>query len=184
MIEKFYSEDAVDRWCAENLTLPPTGRWVDVGCAHPIQYSNTAFLRARGWHGIAIDGTPEYAPEWENVQTAVFINAVVANQERVRFINEKHNALVSRIHSEGQEVSAVPLSLIIGRDQVDFMSVDIEGAEYDVLSTYLAECIPPKVLVVEFNSAHLGRDPRIFNLCIGEGMKLVHITSPNAVFIS
>jgi hypothetical protein len=112
----------------------------------------------------------------------VFINAVVSNQERVSFLNEKTNALVSRIHPEGQEVSAVPLRLLIGPDQIDFMSIDIEGEEAEVLSWYFAECLPPSILVCEFNSCHKGRDPRVFNLAAIHRMQLVHITDSNAVF--
>jgi FkbM family methyltransferase len=184
MPEQFYSEDGVDRWIAENLHLPTTGKYVDVGCAHPFQYSNTAFLRARGWHGIAIDGTPEYRPEWKDVQGATFINAVISDQEWVHFLNEKTNALVSRIHPEGEVVNAVPLQLLIGGDQVDFMSIDIEGAEADVLKQYFQGVPCPKILVCEFNSAHKGRDPRVFNILIGAGMTLVHLTDSNAVFTS
>lgn len=184
MIEQFYSEDGVDRWISENLTLPEVGRYCDVGCAHPLRYSNTAFLRARGWTGVAIDGTPEYAPEWKGVAGATFINAVVSNQERVNFLNEKTNALVSRVHPEGEAVVAVPLHLIVGKDQLDFLSIDIESEEADVLKQYLAECPPPKILVCEFNSCHKGRDHRVFNIAIREGMTLVHLTDSNAVFIS
>lgn len=184
MSEKFYSEDGVDRWISENLHLPEVGKYVDVGCAHPLRYSNTAFLRARGWSGIAIDGTPEYAPEWKGVSGATFINAVVSNLERVNFLNEKTNALVSRVHPQGESVVAVPLHLIVGRDQLDFLSIDVEGHEFDVLRQYFQECPPPKILVCEYNSGHKGRDPRIFNLALCGGlMRLFHITDSNAVFV-
>lgn len=184
MSEKFYSEDGVDRWISENLHLPEVGKYVDVGCAHPLRYSNTAFLRARGWNGIAIDGTPEYAPEWKGVAGATFINAVVSNLDRVNFLNEKTNALVSRVHPEGESVVAVPLHLIVGRDQLDFLSMDIEGHEAAVLQDYLRECPTPKILVCEFNSAHKGRDPLPINIAIRAGMILAHITDSNAVFTS
>lgn len=185
MVEQFYSDDGVDRWIAENLKLPEVGRYVDVGCAHPLRYSNTAFLRARGWTGIAIDGTPEYAPEWKDVAGATFINAVVSDQERVNFLNEKTNALVSRVHPEGESVVAVPLHLIVGKDQLDFLSMDIEGHEPEVLYAYFRECPPPKILVCEYNSCHKGRDPSVINIALHwDMMTLVHLTDSNAVFIS
>ena len=31
------------------------GRYVDVGCYHPIKYSNTALLHKKGWSGVNID---------------------------------------------------------------------------------------------------------------------------------
>ena len=34
------------------------GTYVDVGCFHPIKYSNTALLHKKGWKGINIDLNP------------------------------------------------------------------------------------------------------------------------------
>jgi hypothetical protein len=184
MSEQFHSEDGVDQWIAENLPLRAEGFYVDVGAAHPLRYSNTAFLRARGWKGIAIDGTPEYAPEWAGVAGTNFINVIVSDAVRVRFINEKTNALVSRIHPEGEDKAAVPLSLLTGNRQLDLLSIDIEGHEFPVLQQYLEDCLPPRILVCEYNSCHLGRDPRVFNLAAHHGMTLRHITDSNAVFTS
>ena len=31
------------------------GKYVDIGCFHPIKYSNTALLNKKGWRGINID---------------------------------------------------------------------------------------------------------------------------------
>ena len=31
------------------------GKYVDIGCYHPIKYSNTALLYKKGWTGINID---------------------------------------------------------------------------------------------------------------------------------
>lgn len=184
MQENFFSEDGVDRWCAENLKIPERGFYVDVGCAHPLRYSNTAWLRARGWTGLAIDGTPEYAPEWAGAKGATFINAIVSNEPRVRFLNEPTNALVSRIHVEGEERAAVPLSLLTGNRYVHFLSIDIEGHEAPVMEQFLKDCLPPGILVCEFNSCHLGRDPRIFGIAFQHGMKLRHLTDNNAIFTS
>ena len=34
------------------------GKYVDIGCYHPIKYSNTALLHKKGWKGINIDLNP------------------------------------------------------------------------------------------------------------------------------
>ena len=31
------------------------GKYVDIGCYHPIKYSNTALLHKKGWTGVNID---------------------------------------------------------------------------------------------------------------------------------
>ena len=37
------------------------GFWIDVGAAHPREYSVTQAFYERGWHGINIEPEPEYA---------------------------------------------------------------------------------------------------------------------------
>ena len=52
----YYGQNREDEWIDKNLPLPEKGFYVDIGCEHPFNHSNTAFLRDRGWKGLAIDG--------------------------------------------------------------------------------------------------------------------------------
>lgn len=187
MPEQFYSEDSVDRWCSENLPLPKHGFFVDVGCAHPFRYSQTAWLRARGWKGIAIDGDSAYAPEWAVIPESPFIHAVLSNTCFTRFLTEPTNALVSRVHEQGVEVEAHTLDNLLREHGVptpiDFMSLDIEGMEALVLADSFQQIQAPHILVVEYNSCHKGRDANVFNVCFQKGYKLAHLTDCNAVFL-
>lgn len=187
MSEQFYSEDGVDKWVSENMLLPKRGFFVDVGCAHPFRYSQTAWLRERGWTGLAIDGDSAYAPEWDSIPNVAFLNTVVSNTPITRFLVEPTNALVSRVHDLGIEVPSKSLHQIFQElqvpNEIDFMSVDIEGMEASVLADAFSNFVYPHILVAEYNSCHKGRDPEVFNVCFGAGYSLVNLTDSNAVFV-
>lgn len=184
---KYYSHDGVDKWIAENLFLPDSGVYVDLGCAHPQKYSNTAFLRDRGWKGIAIDGDNSYAPEWEGVNGAIFINQVVSPSPIVGFLTEPTNSLVSRIHPLGKPTECQTLDRIIKVATVDrelsFLSIDIEGFEFDVLKATDLDLWKPTIIVAEYNSAHLGKDFRVFELLVGGSYSAEHMTDSNIVYL-
>lgn len=189
MSEQFFSEDGCDAWLAQSGLLPSTGIYVDAGCAHPWRYSQTAFLRNRGWTGLAIDGDPAYAPEWEGITNAKFVNAVLSDKPTERFLIEPTNALVSRVHEEGHETLAFTLDEITLQNGIHicgFLAIDIEGSEVPVLQDYLSsrslEGIP-NIIVVEYNSCHQGRNVEIFNHLCRTCYRLVHMTDSNAVFV-
>lgn len=189
MSESVYqSEDGCDQWIAENLKLPEKGFFVDAGCAHPVRYSQTHWLRWLGWRGLAIDGDPSYAPEWCGIHETTFVNAVLAPEGSVPFLIEPTNSLVSRVHQEGKLVRARTLNSILdeyGVRRVDFLAIDIEGLETQVLRDFLigrGEFSIPEIIVAEYNSTHKGRDVSIFNELARTTYRLAHMTESNAVF--
>lgn len=182
----FESEDQVDVWIDQNLTLPKNGVLVDVGAAHPRRYSQSHWLRARGWSWLAIDGNPQYASEWQSQEGGKFIQAVVLDGQPIRFLSEPTNSLVSRVHSEGELVQSRRLSDILtdeGITKIDFLSIDIENSEPSVLSDIFEWGFFPMIIVAEYNSEHFGINTDTINIPIKSGYKLVHMTIGNAVFI-
>lgn len=185
-----FSEDGCDKFLLQSGLLPSTGVYCDAGCAGPWKYSQTAFLRALGWSGICIDGNPDYAPEWEGITNATFVQAVLSDKPWVNFLTEPTNSLVSRIHELGQGVPAFKLRQVLetyGFPKIDFLAIDIESAEAEVLRDYLTPPFwsddIPKIVVAEWNSCHKGRDPEVFNVMIRSPYyKVVYMTDSNAVF--
>lgn len=184
--EIFKSEDYCDVWINDNLAVPEHGFLVDVGCAHVQKYSQSYWLRARGWKWLAIDGSNRYAKEWFLQDNGIFLNAVVLDGQPTRFIDEPTNTLVSRVHPEGEFVQTLKLSSIFlghGVGQIDFMCIDVENSEPVVLKDIFEMSYFPKILVAEYNSEHAGRNPDTICIPIIYGYKLVHLTNSNAVFV-
>lgn len=188
MSEQFFAEDGCDAFLAQSGLLPETGIYVDAGCAHPWRYSQTAFLRNRGWSGLAIDGDPAYAPEWAGIVNAKFVNAVLSDKQWERFLVEPTNALVSRVHEEGNVINSYSLAEVMYRQKIadcDFLALDLEGMETAVLGSFLRHTgfQFPSIIVVEFNSCHKGRDVSVFNMMRETDYELKHLTDSNAIFV-
>lgn len=183
---KSYSETGIDQWINDNIELPATGFYVDLGCADPEQYSNTAFLRNRGWSGLAIDGSWQYADRWKSVPNVIWQNLVIADQPVVKWLNETQNTLVSRLHEAGLDTPAQNFGTVLRENnvtEIDFLAMDIEDSEPIALRQMFAAGIRPRVMVLEYHSQHAGRNPQTIQIPINEGYDLKHITNSDVVFV-
>ncbi len=151
---KYYSQNGEDEWIDQHLSLPIKGFYLDIGCGHPTQTSNTAFLRDRKWEGLAIDGSGQWAADWLDIPD--FMCAVIATKSGiVRFKDDKW---WGRINPEGGERIATTIEGLLNRQKVrkiDFLSVDLEGSELDILKTFDFEKHDPPIVIAEYNAAHL-----------------------------
>ncbi len=174
------SEYGEDLWIEQNVVLLANGFYLDLGCAWPSMYSNTEFLRKRGWKGLAVDGNPVYARDWEGVDK--FLCAVVGNGEPINFLC--HDAPdLSRISADGPIRLSTPLSEITEPlTAIDFISCDLEGHEFDVLSTFDWDKHKPKVVISEYSTYGIGEDFRVKEMLLGMGYTLGHATVANYVF--
>lgn len=181
MSEQFYSEFGEDAWVSANLPLLPRGVYVDVGAAYPLLRSNTAFLRNRGWTGIAIDGNPVYQEQWPESQ---LISAVVSRKQDVCF--ECHGAPdLSGIRPEGEPVNARTLESILLENriiQIDLLSLDCEGGEFDALMSMDMWQHNPTIIISEYNTFGVGEDFRVKEYLEYEGYREVHRTVANIIF--
>lgn len=198
-----YSSFGEDRLILKFLSKLPTGFYVDVGAHAPKDYSNTYALYQRGWRGIAIDPDPDAIkafgtdrPEDITLQIAIGTKPgkVTLHLFNDRSMNTVDNALYEKTlknprkrHQGDIEVERKTLADILthhlpaGR-AVDFMNVDCEGADLDVLRSNDWARFHPKLLAVEDLDLDLERvtESRIFRFLRPLGYRLVshlHYTS-------
>lgn len=183
------SEFGEDAFILQHLSdlLPDKGVYVDIGCGRPDFMSNTAFLRDRGWTGLAIDANPAYGEHWERIGVP-FVAAVLSDKPKVNF-QFRENTATSRICEEGQEVETTDLDdilqdrLEVGRG-FDFLSIDIEGAEAAVLKTIDYTWWQPRIIVAEYNTAEIGESFEALNFLVGDlGYSVVHRTLANFIYV-
>lgn len=173
------SEFGEDIWIQENIALPEHGFYLDLGCAWPVRYNNTAFLRAKWWAGINVDGNPRYEREWVGV--APFTCCVIGDGKPVLFDAEGVPEL-SRVGS-GQEIPTRRLDdLLRFSSAVDFISCDLEGHEFAALSTFDWKH-RPKMIVSEYNTHGIGEDYRVRDMLLALGYSVVHQTKANLIFV-
>lgn len=193
MEAKFYSEYGEDKWIAENLYLPALGYYVDVGCFDPVFNSNTAFLRDRGWNGLAIDGNFDLLAErWRDVKGARFMGAVIGGKTGGEVLFDvRENAATSRVTNaltpRSEHRYSVRLLNVLRRANVltpvDFLSIDIEGSEFDAFDTSLLVVYTPRIIVAEYNTEGLGEDFHLRDFLVAHNYEVVHKTVANLVYV-
>lgn len=128
------------------------GVYVDVGCFHPIDFSNTYVFYQRGWRGLAIDPNPRWRTAWKKFRPGdQFINvAVAASEEPKIYLMDEAFPECNRLLSSPPEtlashesvitVPARPLSDIVNQylpdTPIDFLNIDCEGYDLEVLKTF------------------------------------------------
>ncbi|MBD1874003.1 FkbM family methyltransferase [Nodosilinea sp. FACHB-131] len=165
-----FSQEGEDRILCRIFEYQNQGFYVDVGAHHPQRFSNTYLFYLRGWKGINIDAMPgsmkqfeELRPEDINVEAAISdsqetLNYYMFDEPALNSFSEK----VSVERGEMTNYKIIDKSLIKTRrlseildqyllvDQViDFLNIDVEGLDYQVLLSNDWSKYKPKVILVE-----------------------------------
>jgi FkbM family methyltransferase len=171
-----YSQEGEDILLARFRNAYEPGFYVDVGAHHPSIFSNTFFFYKRGWRGINIDATPGsmrvfniVRPRDINLEIAVsdkqeilefhtFSNPLLNSADR-DIVKSRRTALNEQSASNNVfRVNADTLESILDKHlppgtEIDFMSVDVEGADLKVLLSNDWTRFRPKYLFVEILGA-------------------------------
>lgn len=165
------------------------GFFVEVGANDPIRNSNTYFFeKFREFSGLsvdAIDFTDEYAKIRPNTE---FVNAVISNTERMVEFNyiasetgweDQMSGISStkingkRFKSNVKSVQAIRLESLLGdQKDIDFMIIDVEGHEVEVMSGVDLDAIRPRVIICE-NSGGLLEQQRLQQFMASRRYKLI-----------
>ncbi|MFC2096244.1 FkbM family methyltransferase [Bacteroidota bacterium] len=142
------------------------GFYIDVGANHPTKSSNTYFFYKKGWTGINIDALPDAIKMFQKKRKKdINIEAGVSDLESIlnfySFKESSYNTFNEELVDEIKKVSPLidvrkiavkPLSLILNKlniKSINFMSIDVEGLDINVLKSNDWEKYRPKVLLVE-----------------------------------
>jgi hypothetical protein len=124
------------RWLFPDVA---NGFYIDVGAYHPKRLSNTYYFYKRGWTGINIDPTPGIIELFKKARPRD-INlpyAVASGGKELKFyVNENERGVNT-------------LSPDWDRRPIDFLSVDVEGMDLEVLKSNDWDEFVPKVILCE-----------------------------------
>lgn len=166
-----YSQEGEDLVLQRLFENRPPGVFVDVGAHHPFRFSNTFLLYRRGWRGINIDARPgamaafhRHRPRDISLELGVS-----AEPGRLQFhvfeepaLNTFDAALARQRRDEGwpmrgtRWVECQPLATILARElpalgaqDIDLLSVDVEGLDLEVLHSNDWHRYRPMAVVAE-----------------------------------
>ena len=145
------------------------GFYVDVGAHHPFAMSNTSLLYKKGWTGINIDASPDAMNAFREMRPRdTNINCGVGNRIgefpfsifRESFLNGFLSEQMLNYHIQRGCVFIRELSVpvrplrdilrdSIGDKAIDFMNIDVEGLDLEVIMSNDWGIYRPKLLCVE-----------------------------------
>ena len=162
--KKFYSENKEDIFVLNYFKNKNNGFFVDVGCHHPTRINNTFLLYKCGWRGVNIDMS-KLSIDLFNVIRKYDTNihsAVSTKNKNIYYFTNKDLFLSASIIKKKvgtkfrykEQVSSKPLTDILDRTiykrkQIDFLSIDAEGADFEVLRSLDFKKYKPKLICIE-----------------------------------
>ncbi len=190
-----YSAFGEDRLILKLVGARTDGFYVDIGCHHPIDYSNTYALYRRGWRGLAVDADPEaiaafahHRPEDKAIHCALGSRpgAVTLHLFNDRSMNTMDEASFraflakpKKRHIGDLTVECRRLDDLLAQEMppgraIDFLNVDCEGADLDILESNDWRRFRPGLIAVEDLGLDLARleESGIYRLLRSQGYRL------------
>jgi FkbM family methyltransferase len=139
-----------------------SGFFIEVGANEPVNYSQTYHLEQRGWKGILVEPQPDMVNQLKSHRNAsvwgVACGAVNDKEGATFYLAGRHSTFIKNEVNPGDEYSSeikvpvVSLNYILEKEQVsiiDFLSIDVEGFELNVLKGFDIKKYRPKLILLE-----------------------------------
>jgi FkbM family methyltransferase len=199
-------EDMIVNFILNTLELSnPT--YLDIGAHHPTYLSNTAFFYSKGCKGINIEPDPVlFKAIIKKRKDDINLNIGIGTQQGSMefyllssptmntFSKEAAEELVSKHGMSIKQVIRVPVDTLINvinqycdGNFPDFLSIDIEGLDLEILKTIDYQNSHPKVICVETisysTSGNGKKDINILNFLQEQNYILYADTYINSIFV-
>jgi len=131
--------------------------FLEIGAYDPFQWSNTAGLRELGgWSGFHVDPSPASAHRFHLAgMTDSFLEAAAVPEHRTVFFLDDDATSEIHINQQSEEAIQVktvtPSELINKYERIDYLSLDIEGGELELIKAWPFDFCAPRVITVEHN---------------------------------
>jgi FkbM family methyltransferase len=177
-----YSQEGEDLVLARILgKLEATsGFFVDIGAHHPTRFSNTFYFYRRGWRGINVDALPGTKKLFQRIRPRdITIECGVGSQVGVlKYFAFNEPALNTFSEQEAKrkdsspyhiintlQIPVVTLKQILDEylprgTQIDFMTIDAEGFDHEVVSSGDWKLYRPRVVLVELLNTEIQKFER------------------------
>tara|TARA_B100001769_G_scaffold269816_1_gene260162 strand:- start:345 stop:1091 length:747 start_codon:yes stop_codon:yes gene_type:complete len=206
--KKLYSNWGIDLLVKDILKKKKRGIYIDVGCHHPLINNNTNMLYKNGWKGInidldfnSIDMFNYFRPKDDNILSA--LSNKKGQADLYFFHNRAAKNTISKSRGTGarsiKKIEVNTLDNIIKNSKfkikdIDFLSIDVEGNELNVLKGLNFKKYRPKIISIEFIKPNIKEfyqhnikdieKSNIYKFMISKKYKLINWIHDDLVFIS
>lgn len=177
LYQTFHGQSREDEIAWQLFQHDPSGYFVDVGAHDGLYYSNTYAFERRGWRGMCFEPHPEFhkqlvanrpgstcihaavgnrielATPFYSTPNAIFSSTSQADLESLRKIYVDEQEQFEKMQQISVPLITLDYALAIhGVERVDYLSVDVEGREMDVLQGFDIARRRPRLVIVENNN--------------------------------
>ena len=165
--KKSYSFNGVDLIIDYIFKSKKNGFYLDVGSQHPISNNNTYVLFKKGWKGINIDLDKKNIDLFNIVRPKdINLNYAISDTEKEvdlfyyhesspintlsKNVSDFQKAKVSKVKKVQTKILNNILLEINLEDRIDYMNIDVEGYEEQVLKGFDIKKYKPYVVSIEY----------------------------------
>lgn len=170
------------------------GYFVEVGANEPIERSQTFHLEQLGWSGVLIEPQPDLAKALRESRRAIVYAVACSSPENAGRsmplkLADAYSTLNAALHDPSAKITGsidVPIKTL---DQVltdaqapspiDFLSIDVEGHEREVLRGFDIERWRPRLVLIEDHVL----DRRLHNHLVVRGYAWIRRTGLNSWYV-
>lgn len=201
---KSYSQFGEDMVLSTFLNGIKNGFYVDIGAYHPKKLSNTYFFYKKGWRGINIDAKPgsmklfrkkrkrdinlEIGVSKEEKELDFYIFNEAANNT---FLKKMADMSISNgeILEKKVVVKTITLERILDKylpknQKIDFISIDVEGLDMEVLESNNWDKYKPGFILVEMHNIDIIdiKNSEIYKFLNSKKYKLISVVYITLIF--
>jgi FkbM family methyltransferase len=200
----FYSLEGEDIVLNNIFNNQAKGFYIDIGANHPKMHSNTYLFYKKGWRGINVDAAPG-SMNMFNIFRSRDINIEKPVSDKIEklkyymFDQSRVNSFSESLAKERTETTPYKIIDIVEIETstlkkildehlpentvIDFISIDVEGYDFNVLLSNDWEKYIPRVIVIEeLESVDKGSSPSIYGFLTSKGYNLIAKTGNSCIY--
>ena len=188
--KKSYAMDNEDTAVLNYFKNKKKGFYVDVGCYHPIHRNNTYLLHKQDWSGVNID-TSEFSIDLFNHMRPKDLNYNCAISNKNEIIKLFYQKKLSQLNTteidqaktvfqgniKEKKIQAFTLDEILNKgkfknNKIDFLDIDVEGADLKVLKGLSFDKFKPELICVEIHEKEV-KLSKIYKFLVDKKYELI-----------
>jgi hypothetical protein len=174
IVEMYKSQIGQDKWVHSVVGDKQNGFFIELGASDGDYLSNTYFFeKTLNWNGICIEPNPVFHKALRENRACHICTNCVSNRDdmEVAFASCGHASGVTSTagpftnSSHTIQVRTSTMKTILERYNapklINYLSLDVEGHEYEILQTFPFDDYTIECITVEHNEPHVGPDMRM-----------------------
>lgn len=161
----------VERLLKRRLQINPRtykGFYVDIGAYHPISHSTTYLFYRFGWSGICVDVSQKSCELFRRFRPRdfTFHCAIARSDERSAYASTREISLINEAQrlikddlSHLNPIDARSMNSLLNeagrKERIDYLNIDVEGAEMDALEGLDFHKFRPRIVTIEIHEKSL-----------------------------